>query len=264
MSDSERGQVSATAADVYEAFFVPALFAQWTDVVLDVADVSPGHRVLDVGCGTGVLARAARDRVGAGGHVAGVDPNEGMLAVAGGADPDIDWHSGTAEQLPFPDGIFDRTVSQFAMMFFTSPKAALAEMARVTDASGRVALAVWDRLENNVGYQRLAVVIEDLFGPDAASAIRAPFHLGDEDELAELAATGLTDQVITRHRGTAHFESLRAWLHTEIRGWTLADLIDDDGFATLVGAAHEHLADLAKDGPVTFDVSALVVRGTPA
>ena len=79
MSDTDRGQVSASAAEVYDAFFVPALFEQWTDVLLDVADVRPGHRVLDVGCGTGVLARAAHARVGAHGHVAGLDPNDGML-----------------------------------------------------------------------------------------------------------------------------------------------------------------------------------------
>ena len=82
MSDTDRGQVSAAAAEVYDSFFVPALFEQWTDVVLEVADVRSGHRVLDVGCGTGVLARAAHARVGAGGHVAGLDPNDGMLAVA--------------------------------------------------------------------------------------------------------------------------------------------------------------------------------------
>lgn len=264
MSDSERGQVSATAADVYESFFVPALFSQWTDPVLDAAGTRAGHRVLDVGCGTGVLARAARARVGGGGYVAAVDPNEGMLAVARKAAPDIDWHTGTAERLPFPNGSFNRTVSQFALMFFTDPKAALTEMGRVTDSGGLVALAVWDRLENNVGYERLADVIEDLFGPDAANAIRAPFELGNEDTLAELATSGIAGPVVTRHPGNAHFESLEAWLHTEIRGWTLADLIDDDGFAALVDAANKHLADLANDGPVSFDVSALIVGGAPA
>ena len=100
MSDTDRGQLSASAAEVYDAFFVPALFEQWTEVVLDVGDVRSRHRVLDVGCGTGVLARAAHVRVGGHGHVAGVDPNDGMLTVARRAGPDIEWQPGLAEQLP--------------------------------------------------------------------------------------------------------------------------------------------------------------------
>jgi SAM-dependent methyltransferase len=264
VSGTDRGQVSASAAEVYNAFFVPALFEQWTDVILDVADVRPGHRVLDVGCGTGVLARAAHARVGAHGHVAGLDPNDSMLSVARRAEPDIEWQPGLAEQLPYPDHSFDRTVSQFALMFFTDPKAALTEMSRVTRPNGRVVFAVWDRLDNNRGYTRLAALVEELFGSEAANAIRAPFQMGDVVSLVDLARGALSDPTVTRHPGVARFESIEAWLHTEIRGWTLADTIDDPGFAALLDAAREQLSDLVADGRVAFDVSALVVTGSTA
>jgi SAM-dependent methyltransferase len=264
VSDTDRGQVSASAAEVYDSFFVPALFEQWTDVVLDVADVRPAHRVLDVGCGTGVLARAAHARVGANGHVAGLDPNDGMLTVARRAEPDIEWETGLAERLPYPDDSFDRTVSQFALMFFTEPEGALDEVSRVTRPDGRVAFAVWDRLENNRGYARLAALIDELFGSDAADAIRAPFQMGDPDRLVDLADAALSDPSVTRHPGVARFESVQAWLHTEIRGWTLADTIDDHGFATLLDVAQEQLSDLVADGRVAFDVSALVLSGATA
>jgi SAM-dependent methyltransferase len=264
MSDSDGGQVSASAAEVYDAFFVPALFEQWTGVMLDAADVRLGHRVLDVGCGTGVLARAADGRVEAHGHVAGLDPNDGMLAVARRAEPDIEWQPGLAEQLPYPDHSFDRTVSQFALMFFTDPKSALTEMNRVTRPDGRVAFAVWDRLDNNGGYPRLADLVDELFGSDAADAIRVPYQMGDPDTLLGLATTGLSEPTVTRHPGVARFASLHAWLHTEIRGWTLADTIDDHGFATLLDAAQEQLSDLVVNGRVAFDVSALVVNGSIA
>lgn len=263
MSDTERGQVTNDAAEVYDAFFVPALFEQWTGVILDAAGVRPGNRVLDVGCGTGVLARAARERAGTEGHVSGIDPNAGMLAVAGRSEPDIEWHTGLAEQLPFPDASFDCAVSQFALMFFADAQGALGEMRRVTRPGGRVTLAVWDNLEHNVGYARLSALVEELFGPDAADAIRAPFRMGDARALDALAATALTEPSISRHAGVARFESVEAWLHTEIRGWTLADTIDDQGFATLLDAARTALADVVSNSAVCFDVSALVVSGSP-
>ena len=264
MSDFERGQVSTSAAEVYDRFFVPALFSQWTDVVLDVADVRAGHRVIDVGCGTGVLARAARTRGGADADVTGVDPNDGMLAVARRAEPHITWSPGVAESLGFPDQSFDRTVSQFALMFFSDPTAALVEMSRVTRPQGRMAIAVWDGLESNVGYARLSDLVEDLFGSDAAGALRAPFSFGDASDLAHTAAAGIRAPEITRHRGIARFTSLEGWLHTEIRGWTLADTVDDACFARLVDEAGDRLADLATEQGVAFDVSALVVSGSPA
>jgi SAM-dependent methyltransferase len=261
MGDADRGQVTATAADVYDEFFVPALFAQWTDVVLDAAGVRRGHRVLDVGCGTGILARAAHAR---GASVIAVDPNDGMLAVAQGAAPEIDWRNGVAEQLPLADREVDRTVSQFALMFFTDQKAAMAELARVTRADGRIAVAVWDALERNPGYARLAALLDDLFGVDAGDALRAPFRLGDRDALSEMAAAGIEAPTVTTHDGIARFDSLDAWLHTEIRGWTLADVIDDEGFARLVEAARRELGDLAgARSAVVFPVTALVVSGAP-
>jgi SAM-dependent methyltransferase len=262
MSDTDRGQVSASAAEVYEALFVPALFEQWTDVVLDVADVRSGQRVLDVGCGTGVLARAARVRVGPHGHVAAVDPNDGMLAVARQAGRDIEWQTGLAEELPYPDHSFDHTVSQFALMYFADPAGALSEVCRVTRPEGKVALAVWDRLDDNRGFARLATLVEELFGSDAAGAIRAPFTMGDPEMLLRLASTAaLAEPTVTRHSGVARFETLHAWVHTEIRGWTLADSIDDRGLDKLLDAADEQLSDLVADGGVAFDVSALVVSG---
>ena len=263
MEAVDRGQVTATAAEVYASFFVPALFQQWTGSVLDAGDVASGHRVLDVGCGTGVLARAARVRVGREGHVAAVDPNDGMLDVARRSEPSIEWTPGVAERLPFADHSFDRVVSQFALMFCTDRGQAITELARVTRPTGRVAIAVWDRFEHNVGYARLAELIDRLFGSRSAQALRVPFELGDPALLAELGSHALVDPAVTSHRGTARFDSLEAWLHTEIRGWTLADDIDDEGYDALLDAASRELHDLAGARGVAFDVSALILSGAP-
>ena len=263
MSDADRGQVTDRAAEVYDSFFVPALFAQWTEAVLDAAHVGQGDAVVDVGCGTGVLARAAHDRVRPVGRVVGVDPNDGMLAVATANQPAVDWKSGFAEELPFPAHSFDRAISQFALMFFSDQRRACEEIARVTRPSGRVAIAVWDSLDSNAGYARLAALLERLFGPDEAHALRAPFALGDRSSFAAAADRAIVEPEISSHHGTARFESLEAWLHTEIRGWTLADRIDDEGFRSLLDAANTELADLADGTGVAFSVSAVIASGPP-
>ncbi len=89
MAKPESWQVSTEAAEVYESCFVPAIFGAWADPVADAAGIEVGNRVLDVACGTGVLAREALRRVGQKGLVVGLDLNEGMLAVAARTDPKV-------------------------------------------------------------------------------------------------------------------------------------------------------------------------------
>ena len=75
MDDTSRGQVTRSAAEVYEEFFVPALFQKWAPRMAEAARLAPGQKVLDVACGTGVLAREAATRVAPGGSVALTRPN---------------------------------------------------------------------------------------------------------------------------------------------------------------------------------------------
>ena len=158
MNDEVTGQVTHSAAEVYDEFFVPALFQQWVGHVADAAAIEPGHRVMDVACGTGVLAREAAKRVSSGGAVTGVDRNDGMIATAAKRAPEIEWRIAQAESLPFEDNSFDTVVSQFGLMFFEDRAQGIAEMWRTVKPGGRLAVAVWDKLENVRGY----AVIEKL------------------------------------------------------------------------------------------------------
>lgn len=257
------GQVTATAAETYEAFFVPALFGQWPDRVLDVAGLAAGDDVLDVGCGTGIVARAAARRLDGSGSVTGIDLNDGMLAVARRAPERVTWHHGPAEHLPFRSRSFDRVVSQFALMFFTDQTAAIAEMARVTRPGGTITIATWASIDQTPGYAVMVDLLQRLFGHDTAAALEAPFTLGTEDQLTLLLGDVLPDATITRHEGVARFDSLEAWVHTDIRGWTLADMIDDSQYAELLAAAQTELADFADhNGHVHFPTPALIATAT--
>lgn len=260
MTDAERGQVTDSAAEVYEEFFVPALFGEWADRMVEEAGIGPGHRVLDVGCGTGVLARRAAERAGPRGTVTGVDPNRGMLAVARTKMPGAEWHEGRAEALSFDTGRFDVVVSQFALMFFEDQVAGLREMARVTRPGGRLAVAVWSRLDACPGYAAVVEILAELFGDEAAAALRAPFALGEPERLRSLVVdAGLPDPEIRARSGTARFPSIRAWMYTDVRGWTLADRIDDEQFEGLVRVADARLERFVDGaGRVAFEMPALI------
>jgi SAM-dependent methyltransferase len=264
MSASETGQVIGSAAEVYEEFFVPALFAEWPPRIADAAGIRPGQRVLDVACGTGVLARAVAGRVGATGSVTGLDLNDGMLAVARRKAPAIEWRQGRAEALPFDDGQFDAVVSQFGLMFFADRVAALREMGRVTRPGGRLAVAVWDALDRSPGYAAMADLLRRLFGDEVAGALHAPFALGDRDLLRALfAEAGIRDATIATEVSTARFPSIASWVHTDIKGWTLADALDDAQYALLLAEAERALQPfVVADGTVAFDAPAHIVTAT--
>ena len=207
------GQITATAAQVYEAFFVPALFDQWPSRVVEAACIGAGDRVLDVACGTGVLARSLAARVGAQGSVTGLDLNDGMLEVASRKAPQITWRQGRAEQLPFENERFDAVVSQFGLMFFADRRAALQEMMRVLRPGGRLAVAVWDALDNSPGLcggdTPAATLVRRMHRRCFASTICPGRCTAAAQAFME---AGIADFEIATHAGAASFPSIQSWI----------------------------------------------------
>ena len=262
-TDAAAGQLSRSAADVYEEFFVPALFGQWAEQMLDALGSVDGARLLDIGVGTGVVARAAVPRVGVRGSVVAVDPNEAMLTVAKRMCPGVDLRRGAAEQLPVGTDEIDCVTCQFALMYFSDRARAVSEIARVTRPGGRVAIATWAAVEETPGYAAMVDLLGDEIGEWAAEATRAPFCIGTPDQLAELLRPSFPEVAVERRSGQACFASLDDWMHTEIRGWTLAEHIDDGQFARLCRRASTVLGRfVGDDGRVRFPATALIATAT--
>jgi len=251
------------AATAYEALFVPALFRQWAPIVADAAHIKSGDRVLDVACGTGVLAREAATRAGQTGHVAGLDPHAGMLAVAKSVSHVIDWERGTAEALPFPDCSFDAVVCQFGLMFFADRNKAVREMLRVMAPGGCCAVAVWDTLENAPAFAALVALLDRIAGNAAGDALRAPFVLGDRQALATLFSDAGAGSVnVATRQGTARFPSTREFVEAEIKGWlpVMGVTLPEPTINRILAKAENNLARYATPaGGLAFDISAHVV-----
>ncbi|MEZ5779203.1 MAG: methyltransferase domain-containing protein [Paracoccaceae bacterium] len=265
MNNARAGQVSMTAAEIYDARFVPALFGQFAPEIADALSIGQGEAVLDVGCGTGIAALAALGRVGPGGRVAAVDINPGMLAVARTKSDAVDWREAAAEVLPFDDASFDAVTCQFALMFLADRTKALREMRRVTKSGGRIGLFLWNSVENSPGYDTLVPLLGEVVGPDAADALAAPFCLGRREAVeAELAKADLSPERVLPFTGTAHHASLDDWIDTEIGGWTLAESVTEAQKERLKQIIRERLAHfVGHDGRVAFPAPAHLVIVRP-
>jgi SAM-dependent methyltransferase len=215
--------LSAQAAEFYESTFVPALFGAWARRLVDTAEAAPGQTVLDVACGTGVVARTAADRAGP--SVVGLDLNEAMLAVARRIRPDLRWQPGDACALPFGGGSFDLVLSQAGLMFFGDRAAALREMGRVAGVRGRVAVQVPGRLAASPGYLALTDVVARHAGQEALDLLAAYFAVGEPDLLTGLFdAAGLRVDRFETWLGATRLDSIDTFLAVELL--PIADKLD--------------------------------------
>jgi len=152
MSDGH-WQLEGSAAELYQRHLVPGITSKWAEDLVHRAQLRPDEEVLDVACGTGVVARLAAKKM-ASGHVTGLDLNPGMLAVARGVVSEgasVNWREGSALDLPFPSGRFDAVLCQLGLQFFPDQPKALREMRRVMRVPGRVALSVYSPIERTPG-----------------------------------------------------------------------------------------------------------------
>jgi ubiquinone/menaquinone biosynthesis C-methylase UbiE len=210
--------VMSYAAESYENYMVPGLFAPWSSHLIQIANPQPGERVLDVACGTGIVARQIAPRVGPQGIIIGLDLDPDKINVARATAKReglaIEWKTSPAEQLPFPDGSFDLIICQFGLMFFSDRHAALMEMYRVLRTNRRVVLSVWQGLDRHPFYQTLDDVSRQRLGKSSVGAV---FSLGDADEVRKLLTNaGFQDIEIESMSITARYPNPQEFLAWEI------------------------------------------------
>ncbi|HWZ89806.1 MAG TPA: class I SAM-dependent methyltransferase, partial [Polyangiaceae bacterium] len=136
-------------AEAYEKVYVPMFFAPLGRTLLDRVKPTETDRVLDVACGTGILGRLLRERLGAPKRSVGVDINPAMIGLAQKLSPDIDYRAGDATELGFAAAEFDLVLCQHGLMFFPDRVKALREMRRVLTDGGRLGLSTWRSLAEN-------------------------------------------------------------------------------------------------------------------
>ncbi len=262
---------STTAARLYELEWLPALFGRWARSAIELVRPGIGDSVLDVACGTGVVARAATVDVGITGRVVGLDANRDMLRVAqqNGTDRDdlsaaaIEWSEGTACAMPFPDAAFHIAYCQFGLQFFADQAAALCEIRRVLTPGGRAAFVVWGAIEKSAGFAILARALERDVGAAEAQMVRMAYVSNPQALVASLGEAGFCDIVLERRSQTARFRSVDHFLNLCLEGSRLGKAVasrDKVVGRLLLDRLRAGLARYLGPDGLTFPVEALVLR----
>jgi SAM-dependent methyltransferase len=253
MTTASYRNFTGTAAENYERHFVPAIAEPVSTPLLEAAGLRPGERVLDVACGTGVIARHAAERVGPTGSVTAVDVAPDMIGVARAtpapATPAIDWHVGDALDLPLPARAYDVVLCQMGLMFMEDRAAAVSEMLRVLDAGGRVVVSTPGTIQPPFAVLEQAIV--DHINADLGGFVRAVFSMHDPAGVADLLRdAGLRDVTGTVTNVPLRLPAPREFLWQYIGLTPLAPLV-----AQAPEAAQRGLEDQAVAGwePDTVD-----------
>jgi SAM-dependent methyltransferase len=249
----------------YEVFM-----GRWTSRLagpfLEFAGIGQGQRVLDVGCGTGVITAAAADL---GATAVGLDPSEPYLEFARRerSRPNASYEVGDAHHIAYPDAAFDAVLSTFALDVIPDPEPVAKEMRRVTRSGGTIASAIHDfrALAPFMMFWDIAATL-DSRAQAVRDAIMSHRLVWPQGQLTLWRAIGLADVVEVPLVIGFDFASFDDYWSTfesgQGRAWTYFSALDDEHRSEL--QRHVQTAYLAgmSDGPRSFSVVIRASRGT--
>jgi SAM-dependent methyltransferase len=228
MSEHEQWQVTAEAAELYERYPARYILGPWAPLLVAAAALARGERVLDVACGTGLVARIAAQRVGPAGRVVGVDLNPGMIAVARSLPAlmgtPIEWLERSALDLRLPDASFDAVLCQQGLQFFPDRLGALRQMRRVLVHGGRLALSVWIGIGPYHG--AVGEALARYVGNAAATKFCASRQVPAKEELQRVASdAGFSDVEVRVRRLDLHLPHLDQFVLHHLASTPVAPMV---------------------------------------
>jgi len=262
---AREGEHWVVEADRYDAMLRP-----FGEAVLAAAGLSPGERVLDVGCGNGAMTIDAGQRVGPQGTALGIDISAPMLGLArrraseAGVD-NVEFVEADAQIHPFEEEGLDAILSRFGIMFFDEPEAAFANLARALQPRGRVAFVCWQELfQNEWMLVPGAAAAQHVGLPEMEPGTPGPFALADGDRVRQLLESAKFEDVSLESAGRPMRvgddvdDTVTFFQSTDIAHRLMADA-PEDKVAAALDSIREALVPYAVDEGVVLNGTAWLV-----
>ena len=260
---------TAAVAEFYESTLVPLIFAPYaTDLARRVQEREPA-RVLEVGCGTGVVTRALASALPPACFVVATDVNAAMVSHAEnvGTVRPVSWRRADVMELPFEDGSFDVVVCQFATMFFPDRAAAYREVRRVLRPRGAFLFSIWNRIQDNEFACVVTDAVAELFPTDPPLFLaRTPHgHWQTAEIEADVRAAGFAHCAHSQRDHVSRADAAHSPAIAFCHGTPLRNEIearDPGGLERATAAAADALRQRFGEGAIEGRISAVIVCAT--
>lgn len=258
-SDNAWTAAPSVAAN-YERSLVPMLFKPWANTLVRIAAPRPVERVLDIACGTGIVARTVAARLAGTARITGIDVNADMLDIACRTAPGIDWRLADATCTGLPDTSFDVVLCQQGLQFLPDPLAALRDWHRVLSPSGRLVVSTWHNPDNPAYATIRAALQHHLpYHPEAAGFVTSIFALSDATELHDLLArAGFRNIDVAVHADVVDCPKPRVWVEAFLSAApvdAIATLSEELRDQIITEVSQDLRGHLTSDGRLTFSIA---------